>query len=52
MVTVGIIFAALQIVIYVVHNRRVAKGRRPKDGSEPQIYVLETIWNKANRQKY
>ncbi|KAK1827160.1 putative transporter [Podospora conica] len=39
MVTVGIIFAALQIVIYVVHNRRVAKGHRPKDGSEPQIYV-------------
>ena len=39
MVTVGIVFAALQLGIYVVHNRRVAKGGRPKDGSEPQIYV-------------
>jgi len=39
MVTVGIVFAALQLIIYVVHNRRVAEGKRPKDGSEPQIYV-------------
>lgn len=39
MVTVGIVFAALQLVIYIVHNRRVAEGKRPKDGSAPQIYV-------------
>ena len=41
MVVVGIIFAALQIVIYIVHNKRVANGKhKPKNGEEPQIYVL------------
>lgn len=41
MVVVGIAFAALQIVIYVVHNRRVAQGKHKadKDGNPPQIYV-------------
>jgi hypothetical protein len=41
MVVVGIVFASLQIVIYVVHNRRVAQGKHQvdKDGKPPQIYV-------------
>ncbi|KAK1766601.1 major facilitator superfamily domain-containing protein [Phialemonium atrogriseum] len=40
MVSVGIVFAALQIVVYVVHNRRVAQGKhQEKDGSESMIYV-------------
>lgn len=40
MVAVGIVFAALQIVIYVVHNKRVAEGKHTtKDGTEPIIYV-------------
>ncbi len=40
MVMVGIVFAALQIVVYVVHNRRVRQGKyKVKDGEEPQIYV-------------
>ncbi|KAG7286293.1 hypothetical protein NEMBOFW57_008601 [Staphylotrichum longicolle] len=41
MVVVGIVFAALQIVIYVVHNRRVAQGKHKadRDGRPAQIYV-------------
>ncbi|KAA8628240.1 hypothetical protein SMACR_09238 [Sordaria macrospora] len=41
MVSAGIFFAAMQIVIYVVHNRRVVAGKvKPgKDGEEPQVYV-------------
>ena len=41
MVVVGIIFAMLQIVVYVVHNRRVGQGKHKhdKDGNPPQIYV-------------
>ena len=40
MVAVGIVFAALQIVIYVVHNKMVAEGKhKTKDGKEPMIYV-------------
>lgn len=40
MVAVGIVFAGLQIVIYVVHNKRVADGKhKTKDGEEPIIYV-------------
>lgn len=40
MVSVGIASAAIQIVVYVVHNRRVAQGKhQTKDGSEPMIYV-------------
>lgn len=33
-------FALIQIVTYVIHNRRVAQGKhRPKNGEEPMIYV-------------
>ncbi len=40
MVSVGIVFAALQIIVYVSHNRRVAQGRyQEKDGSELMVYV-------------
>ena len=41
MVVVGIAFAMLQIVVYVVHNRRVAQGKHKpdKNGNRPQIYV-------------
>ena len=41
MVVVGIIFAMLQIGIYVVHNKRVAQGKHKpdKNGNPPQIYV-------------
>jgi hypothetical protein len=41
MVLVGMVFAALQIAIYVVHNRRVSQGKiKPAgDGKAPQIYV-------------
>jgi hypothetical protein len=41
MVVVGIAFAAFQIAIYVVHNRRVAQGKHKpdKNGRPPQIYV-------------
>ena len=38
MVSVGTVFA-LQMVIYIVHNRRVAQGKRPKDGSAPIVYT-------------
>jgi hypothetical protein len=41
MVLVGMVFAALQVVIYVVHNRRVSQGKHKPtgDGKPPQIYV-------------
>lgn len=41
MVSAGIFFAVMQIVIYVVHNKRLADGKvKPgKDGEEPQVYV-------------
>lgn len=40
MVAVGIAFALLQVVIYVIHTRRVAQGKhRPKNAEEPMIYV-------------
>ena len=41
MVLVGMVFAALQIVIYVVHNRRVSQSKHKPvgDGKPPQIYV-------------
>jgi hypothetical protein len=41
MVLVGMVFAALQVVIYVVHNRRVLQGKHKPtaDGKPPQIYV-------------
>ena len=41
MVSVGIASASLQLVIYVIHNKRVAQGKiTTKDGSPPMIYVL------------
>jgi hypothetical protein len=40
MVSVGIASALAQIVIYVVHNRRVAQGKhQARDGSAPMVYV-------------
>ncbi|KAF4962404.1 hypothetical protein FSARC_9513 [Fusarium sarcochroum] len=40
MVTVGIVFASLQIVIYIVHNKRVAQGKhKGKGGVVPMIYT-------------
>lgn len=39
MVSIGIASAFVQVIVYVVHNRRVAQGKhRPKDGSEPMVY--------------
>lgn len=39
MVSVGISFALLQIVIYVLHNKRVAQGKYRTKGAEvPMIY--------------
>ncbi|KAK8181155.1 inner membrane transporter yfaV [Phyllosticta citribraziliensis] len=41
MVVVGMMFAVLQVVIYAVHNRRVAQGKhKPPAGEPPRIYVL------------
>ncbi|KAK1623435.1 inner membrane transporter yfaV [Colletotrichum phormii] len=40
MVSAGIAFAILQVVIYTVHNKRVAQGKhKPRDGEAPRIYV-------------
>lgn len=40
MVSVGMAFAVLQVVIYAVHNKRVAEGKhKPRDGEVPRIYV-------------
>ncbi|KAF6795885.1 transporter YIL166C-like protein 11 [Colletotrichum sojae] len=40
MVSVGMAFAILQVVIYTVHNRRVAQGRhKPPPGEAPRMYV-------------
>jgi hypothetical protein len=40
MVSVGIAFAALQVIIYVIHNKRVAQGKhKDKDGAEPMLYT-------------
>lgn len=40
MVCVGMAFAILQVVIYTVHNRRVAEGKhKPPPGEAPRIYV-------------
>ncbi|OLN94298.1 putative transporter YIL166C-like protein 4 [Colletotrichum chlorophyti] len=40
MVSVGMVFALLQETVYFVHNRRVLQGKhKPKDGSEPYVYV-------------
>ncbi|KAK8235799.1 inner membrane transporter yfaV [Phyllosticta capitalensis] len=41
MVALGMAFAILQVVIYFVHNRRVAQSKhQPPAGEEPRIYVL------------
>ncbi|KAK8162690.1 inner membrane transporter yfaV [Phyllosticta citrichinensis] len=41
MVVVGMMFAVLQVAIYAIHNRRVAKGKhKPPAGEPPRIYVL------------
>ncbi|PKS12648.1 hypothetical protein jhhlp_000856 [Lomentospora prolificans] len=40
MVAVGMLFAAIQVIVYVVHNKRVAEGKhQPKDGEESMIYI-------------
>ncbi|OJJ84647.1 uncharacterized protein ASPGLDRAFT_1516636 [Aspergillus glaucus CBS 516.65] len=40
MVSVGVASALVQIIVYVVHNRRVAQGKhRPKDGLTPMVYI-------------
>lgn len=41
MVSVGIFFSALQLGIYLAHNKRVVEGNRGKkeDGKAAQIYV-------------
>ncbi|KAK0371326.1 inner membrane transporter yfaV [Colletotrichum limetticola] len=40
MVSVGMAFAVLQVVLYAVHNKRVAEGKhKPRDGEAPRIYV-------------
>ena len=40
MVTVGMVSAAVQMVVYIVHNKRVREGKHvPKDGKPLQIYV-------------
>lgn len=40
MVAVGMFFAIVQDVIYIVHNRRVRSGKhQTKDGSPPYIYT-------------
>ena len=40
MVSVGILFAAIQVGIYVIHNKRVARGKHSeKDNSQPMIYI-------------
>ena len=38
MVSVGMVFALLQVSIYVVHNRRVAQGKHDNEKEEPRIY--------------
>ncbi|KAK2064102.1 MFS general substrate transporter [Colletotrichum caudatum] len=41
MVSVGMAAALFQEAVYFVHNRRVAQGKiKPKDGSEPYVYVF------------
>ncbi|WDK13523.1 major facilitator superfamily transporter [Colletotrichum graminicola] len=41
MVSVGMAAALFQESVYFVHNRRVSQGKnRPRDGSEPYVYVF------------
>ena len=41
LVTIGIVLAAVQEIIYVVHNEHVAqgKGKTINEEAEPRIYV-------------
>lgn len=40
MVSVGMFFAIIQEVVYLVHNARVRSGKHvTKDGSPPYIYI-------------
>lgn len=41
MVAVGIVAAAVQIAVYVTHNRRVRDGKivATEDGGAPYVYV-------------
>lgn len=40
MVSLGFVFAGIQVGVYVVHNRRVAEGKHTSKGnSEPMIYT-------------
>lgn len=41
MVSLGMLFAIIQDIVYYVHNKRVRDGRhQTKDGSPPYIYTL------------
>lgn len=40
MVSLGIVFAGIQVAGYVVHNKRVAQGKHKSEGKEaPMIYT-------------
>ena len=40
MVAVGIASAVVQVLVYIFHNRRVARSKhQSEDGSEPMVYV-------------
>lgn len=39
-VSVGIVFAALQMFIYHRHNKSLSSSRDPKDGKESVVYIL------------
>lgn len=39
MVSVGIVGAIIQIIIYLVHNKRVAEGKHHQDEYGARIYV-------------
>ncbi|KAI5860964.1 inner membrane transporter yfaV [Durotheca rogersii] len=41
MVSIGMVFAIIQVIVYTVHNRRVAEGKHTSsDGEEPMIYTI------------
>ncbi|KAF4468018.1 inner membrane transporter yfav [Fusarium albosuccineum] len=37
MVSLGIVFASIQVVVYIVHNKRVAQGKHQGNGREPPM---------------
>ncbi|RSM17458.1 hypothetical protein CDV31_003707 [Fusarium ambrosium] len=39
MVSLGIVFASIQMVVYVVHNKRVAQGKHQGGKEPPMIYT-------------